>query len=79
MGEFFVARHYRREGVGRAAALRAIGERPGPVGDRGGAAQHAGPAVLAPGRRRACASGAVDERDQQDERWNGLLLRFAVA
>jgi predicted acetyltransferase len=29
MAEFFVARHYRREGVGRTAALEVLGARPG--------------------------------------------------
>jgi len=78
MGEFFVARHYRREGVGRAAALKAIGERRGQweiaVARRNLPAQPFWRGVAA-----ACASGKVDEIDQNDARWNGLILRFVVA
>lgn len=78
MGEFFVARHYRREGVGRQAALQAIRERKGQweiaVARRNLPAQ--------PFWRRVAsdvASGPMDELDQNDERWNGLILRFVVA
>jgi len=78
MGEFFVARHYRREGVGREAALAAIGARAGQweiaVARRNLPAQPFWRGVAA-----ACASGAVDEIDQNDARWNGLILRFVVA
>lgn len=78
MGEFFVARHYRREGVGREAALKAIRERKGQweiaVARRNVPAQPFWRGVAA-----ACATGAVDEIDQNDDRWNGLILRFVVA
>ena len=78
MGEFFVARHYRREGVGRAAALAALGERPGrwelAVARRNTGAQAFWRAVAA-----EVADGAVEEIDQDDERWNGLILRLRVA
>lgn len=78
MGEFFVARHYRREGVGREAALAAIRARTGQweiaVARRNLPAQPFWRGVAA-----ACASGAVDEIDQDDARWNGLILRFVVA
>lgn len=75
MGEFFVARHYRREGVGRAAALQTIRERPGQweiaVARRNLPAQPFWRGVAA-----QVAAGPIDERDQQDESWDGLILRF---
>jgi len=78
MGEFFVARHYRREGVGRQAALAAIQSRRGQweiaVARRNLPAQ-----PFWRGVAQACASGAVDEIDQNGARWNGLILRFVVA
>jgi predicted acetyltransferase len=78
MGEFFVARHYRREGVGRDAALKAIRERPGQweiaVARRNVPAQPFWRGVAA-----ACAAGAVDEIDQNNDVWNGPILRFVVA
>lgn len=77
MGEFFVARHYRREGVGREAALAAIRARAGQweiaVARRNLPAQPFWRGVAA-----ACAEGAVDEIDQNDDRWNGPILRFRV-
>jgi len=78
MGEFFVARHYRREGVGRQAALQSIRARPGQweiaVARRNTPAQ-----PFWRGVAQSLASGAVDEIDQNDSRWNGLILRFVVA
>lgn len=78
MGEFFVARHYRREGVGRQAALQAIRERAGQweiaVARRNLPAQ-----PFWRGVAQACAAGTVEEIDQNDARWNGLILRFVVA
>ena len=78
MGEFFVARHYRREGVGRQTALQAIRERKGQweiaVARRNLPAQPFWHGVAA-----EVASGPVDEIDQNDDRWNGLILRFVVA
>lgn len=77
MGEFFVARHYRREGVGRAAAVAAIRERPGrweiAVARRNLPAQPFWRGIAA-----AIASGPVEELDRQDDRWNGPILRFRV-
>jgi predicted acetyltransferase len=77
MGEFFVARHYRREGVGRAAALAAFRGRPGrwelAVARRNLPAQAFWRQVAA-----EAAAGEVDERDQDDERWDGPILRFQV-
>ena len=78
MGEFFVARHYRREGVGRVAALAAIRPRAGvweiAVSRRNAAAQ-----AFWRGVAETVASGTVTERDQDDEHWNGLILRLTVA
>ena len=78
MAEFFVARKYRRLGVGYAAASRLIAERPGlweiAVTRRNRGAQ--------PFWRRVAAdlaTGAVLDCDQDDARWNGLILRFTVA
>lgn len=78
VGEFFVARHYRRDGVGLAAALAAITPRPGQweiaVSRRNTGAQ----AFWRNFAARA-ASGPVEEIDQDDDRWNGLILRLSVA
>lgn len=75
MGEFFVARHYRREGVGRIAAQLAIGERRGQweiaVARRNIPAQ-----PFWRGVAEQAATGPVDEIDQDDDRWNGMILRF---
>lgn len=78
MGEFFVARHYRREGVGHLAALAAIRARPG-LWEIAVARRNVG--ALAFWRRVAVAAaiGPVDERDQDDARWNGAILRLVVA
>ncbi|MBU1376303.1 MAG: GNAT family N-acetyltransferase [Alphaproteobacteria bacterium] len=77
MGEFFVARHYRREGVGRDAALAAIRTRAGQweiaVARRNLPAQPFWRAVAA-----AVAAGPVEETEQANELWNGLILRFVV-
>jgi predicted acetyltransferase len=77
MGEFFVARHYRREGVGRAAALAAIGARPGQW-EIAVARHNTGAQPFWRGVAAAAASGEIDERDQDDAAWNGLILRFRV-
>ena len=75
MGEFFVARPYRREGVGHIAALLSIGERRGQweiaVARRNAPAHPFWRGVAA-----RAASGPVDEIDQDDARWNGMILRF---
>lgn len=78
IGEFFVARHYRREGVGRAAALAAIRERPGQW-EIAVARRNTGALSFWRGVAAAAALGGVEERDQQDARWNGAILRFVVA
>jgi len=78
IAEFFVARKHRREGVGTAAALAVIGARPGQwelaVARRNSGAQHFWRKVAA-----ELAQGAVEELDLDDDRWNGLILRFRVA
>jgi predicted acetyltransferase len=75
MAEFFVARKYRRSGVGLAAATEVIRARPGQwdiaVARRNLAAQPFWRRVAA-----AVAVGGIDELDRADERWNGLILRF---
>ncbi|HEX7886495.1 MAG TPA: GNAT family N-acetyltransferase, partial [Phenylobacterium sp.] len=76
VGEFFVARHYRREGVGRDAALMAIQARPGQwelaVARRNTNAQAFWRHIA------AAVAPSVEEIDQDDERWDGLILRFVV-
>ena len=80
IAEFFVARKHRRAGVGRAAALEVIRARPGQweiaVARRNEGAKPFWRGVAA----AAAAQGStVDERDQADARWDGLILRFWVA
>ena len=75
IAEFFVARKHRRSRVGKAAALAVIRARPGlwelAVARRNVGAQHFWRAVAAD-----IAGDKVEELDQDDERWNGLILRF---
>jgi predicted acetyltransferase len=75
MAEFFVARKYRRSGVGLAAATEIIRARPGQweiaVARKNLAAQPFWRSVAA-----AVAVGVIDELDKADDRWNGLILRF---
>jgi predicted acetyltransferase len=77
MGEFFVARHYRREGVGRAAALMAMRQRPGlweiAVARRNVPAQPFWRGVAA-----ELAPGGYEELDRADENWDGPVLRVQV-
>jgi len=77
IAEFFVARKHRRAHVGEAAALAVMGARPGlwelAVARRNVGAQHFWRRVAA-----RLAGEAVEERDQDDERWNGLILRLQV-
>ena len=77
MGEFFVARHYRREGVGRTAALAAIRQRPGrweiAVARRNLPAQPFWRGIA------AAAAGPVEDLDRRDDRWDGPILRFRAA
>jgi len=76
MGEFFVGRPYRREGLGRAAALAALRARPGlweiAVARRNLPAQAFWLQV-------ATAAGAVEALDRDDAHWNGPVLRLTVA
>jgi predicted acetyltransferase len=78
IAEFFVARKHRRSGVGRMAALQVIRGRPGlwelAVARRNISAQHFWRGVAA-----ELAGAAVEELDRDDDRWNGLILRFRVA
>jgi predicted acetyltransferase len=77
MAEFFVARKYRRAGVGLAAAGEIIRARPGQweiaVVRRNTSAQPFWRRVAA-----VVAAGAVEELDQADDRWDGLILRLRV-
>jgi len=78
MAEFFVARKFRRLGIGQAAAVDIIRARPGQwdiaVTRRNDPAKPFWRRVAA-----ACAVGQVEERDQNDHLWNGLNLRFRSA
>jgi predicted acetyltransferase len=78
MAEFFVARKYRRAGVGLAAATQIIRARPGQwdiaVARKNLAAKPFWRRVAA-----AAAAGPVDELDKADDRWDGLILRFRSA
>jgi predicted acetyltransferase len=75
VAEYFVARKHRRSGVGQTAALQLLNARPGrwelAVARRNVGAQHFWRRVAA-----AIAGGAVNELDLDDERWNGIILRF---
>jgi predicted acetyltransferase len=76
IAEFFVVRKHRRGGLGRAAALSVIGDRPGQweiaVTRRNVGAQAFWRLVAA----KVARGGEVEASDQDDERWNGLILRF---
>ena len=78
MAEFFVARKYRRLGIGQAAAVDIIRARPGQwdiaVTRRNDPAKPFWRWVAA-----ATAVGEVEERDHNDDLWNGLILRFRSA
>ena len=77
MAEFFVVRKHRRSGVGRAAAMRLIGER---VGQWELAVARANVGALSFWRGVANAmTPEVEELDCDDARWNGTILRFVVA
>ena len=77
MAEFFVARHYRREGVGGAAALQAIVARPG-LWEIAVARRNTPAIPFWRGVAERAAPGRVEERDQDDGRWNGMILRCHV-
>lgn len=78
VAEFFVARKHRRGGVGRAAARLAIQHRPGQwemaVSRRNTAAQAFWRGVAA----ELAAEGTIEESEQDDDLWNGLIVRFRV-
>jgi predicted acetyltransferase len=78
MAEFFVVRKHRRGGVGFAAASQLICPRKG-LWEIAVTRSNVG--ALAFWRRVAAemAAGEVDERWLDDHRWNGAILRFAVA
>jgi len=77
MAEFFVARHYRREGVGRAAALAVLEARPGlweiAVARRNLPALAFWREVAA-----SAAPGSTELLDQNDDHWDGMILRCKV-
>jgi predicted acetyltransferase len=75
MAEFFVARKYRRAGVGQAAAAGIVQARPGQWEI---AVVRANAGAQAFWRRvaAAVAAGEVEALDRADDRWNGLILRF---
>ncbi len=80
IAEFFVGRKHRRARVGKTAALQAIAARPGQweiaVARRNEGAKPFWRGVAA----AAAAPGSeVEESDQDDDRWNGMILRFWVA
>ena len=77
VGEFFVARHYRRERVGHAAALAAIRPRKG-LWEIAVARRNVGAQAFWRGVAVEVASGPVEEIDQDDSNWNGLILRLTV-
>ncbi len=78
MAEFFVARKYRRLGVGQAAAVEVIRARPGQwdiaVTRKNDPAKPFWRWVAA-----AASVGEVEELDRDDDLWNGLILRFRSA
>ena len=77
-GQLRPALEHPGEGVGRRAAELAIRERPGrweiAVARRNTPAQPFWRGVAA-----RLAAGAIEELDQDDDNWNGLILRFHVA
>lgn len=80
IAEFFVARKHRRARIGKTAALQVIRARPGQweiaVARRNEGAKPFWRGVAA----AACAEGGVvEEFEQDDDRWDGLILRFWVA
>ena len=78
VGEIFVARHYRREGVGRAAALAAIRPRSG-LWEIAVARRNVGAQAFWRGVAAQIAAERVAEVDQNDGLWNGLVLRMTVS
>lgn len=77
MAEFFVARHYRRDGVGGAAAVQAIVARPG-LWEIAVARRNTPAASFWRRVADRAAPGRVQALDQDDEHWNGMILRCQV-
>lgn len=75
IAEFFVARKHRRGGVGKAAALEVIRARPG-LWEIAVARRNEGAKPFWRAVAHAVAGEAVGEIDQNDDRWDGLILRF---
>ena len=78
MAEFFVARKYRGTGVAQEAATLAFKARPGQW-DVAVTRRNLGAQAFWRRFAATVADGPVDDIDQDDERWNGLILRFRVA
>lgn len=78
MAEFFIVRKHRRGGVGLAAARQLIAARSG-TWEIAVTRANAGAQVFWRRVAQALAGGEVEERWSEDDRWNGLLLRFDVA
>ncbi len=78
MAEFFVARKYRGCGVAEAAANLAFKARPGQW-DVAVTRRNLGAQVFWRRFAASVAAGPVDDIDQNDEHWNGLILRFRIA
>jgi predicted acetyltransferase len=78
IAEFFVARKHRRTGVGQTAALAVIRARPG-LWELAVARRNVGAQAFWRRVAAAIAGEDVEERDQNDARWDGLILRFNVA
>ena len=78
IAEFFVARKHRRGGVGFEAARQLISPRPGRWEI---AVTRANVGAQGFWRRVAqvFAAGEVEDAWLENDRWNGLILRFAVA
>ncbi len=78
IAEFFVARKHRRSGVGRTAALSVIRERPG-LWELAVARRNVGAQAFRRGVAVILAGDRVEAIDQDDDRWNGRILRCRVA
>jgi predicted acetyltransferase len=78
VAEFFVARKHRRSGVGRSAALAVIGARPG-LWELAVARRNTGAQVFWRRVAGLLVGDQVEELDRDDDRWNGLILRFRVS
>ena len=79
VAEFFIVRKHRRGGVGSAATRSVVASKPGQW-EMAVARRNRGALVF---WRQVAAelgvAGTVEESDQDDDRWNGFILRFMVA